>query len=264
MLVTDMKCITTLLLLLCCMFLTGQQYNHPFAPAAGNGGVTWTDTFTRAANTDLTANCVAEGPNDDCGWIEVVGDFAISATNDLDFPNNASLLESDTDTDTLSQYSGATWIDTNGTGGAVIRGDGTGGATECYYTFRMNFTNEFNLRACDSGNSCATLETFTDGGGDFTDMTNNDSIGISSDGGTLDGIELHVYKFDSADVPASFGNWEGSATNEYSVCASGCDKTWTTAPSSKCSAGEDQAKRVGMYSGSTGTSAWDTWRGGDI
>lgn len=229
-------------------------------PAAG-GGVAWTDSFTRANNTDVTANCSSEGPNDLCDWVEVLGDLSI-AGNELHSTAANFYLASGTDTSTLAQYSGATHVvSPNSTNaGPSIRGTGGGGGGDCHYVFRNNSTTGYALRACNASTSCSDIESFTDGAGDFTDMILGDALGVSSDTGTGDSVVLTVWKFDAVIAPTSFAGWPAAASNTYTVCASGCDKTWTTAPSfAKCTADN---KRVGLYSGSANANEWDNWSGG--
>ena len=260
------------LLLLLAPVLLGQDYNIGFSPRllGGGSGVDWDDTFTRADGSDLTGavgdDCSSEGPSSLCAWTEVNGDLSI-ASNAIVSNTAKFKLVANSNTDTLAQYAGATTTDTSQTGrksGPVVRATSSSSASDCWYTFEMNSTTSFRIRACRSTNDCGVIETFTDGGGDFTNMAQTDSLGISVNVETGDDVQFTVYKFDTANVPASFSSWAGSATNTYSVCDSAidCDRQWDTAPSvAKCTADN---KRVGISKSSSKVVGWDTWAGGDV
>lgn len=229
-----------------------------------SSGVAWVDSFNRSNGTDLQANCSSEGPNGDCGWIEVstAGDPVIAASKLQD--SAAFLIASDTDTTTLAQYAGVQFnrsTSSNRQVGGSIRGNALGGASDCHYLFSFSASN-YRLTSCDTGTTCVNIHIFTNGGGDFPNFASGDGVGISSDAETGDDIQFTVYHFTTS-PPAAFADW-GAASTNYTVCDSGgsCDKTWDTAPSSaNCTADN---KRVGMASIGGGTPKSDNWRGGDI
>jgi len=211
----------------------------------------------------MTANCASEGPNGDCGWIEAQNGIDI-VSNQASSPGGYMYLAADTDTDTLAQYAAARLYEAASRRywGPSIRGTGGAGAGDCHYVFRLQTTSGYRLRTCKAGSSCGTNYQFSTGGADFTTWASGDSLGISSDDGTGDDVVITVWKFDSQSPPTDFADWDTYDSDHYSVCASGCDKTWTTAPSAaNCTADN---KRLGIYTGG-GTTRYDydDWVGGD-
>lgn len=230
----------------------------------GPSGVAWTDSFTRTNNTDITANCSSEGPNGDCGWVELTVTAGI-VSNELEIGTGSAdqgHVTSDTDTTTTAHYSAAKYAGGlgNRNQGPTVRGEG---GTGCFYTFRFQSTVKFELRSCNTASSCGTITAFTDGGGDFPDMVSGDSLGIDVDGGTGNNVKFTVWKFDAQSPPADHADWAGASnTTKYTVCTSGCDKGFTATPSAaKCNA---EGKRPGIYSGSNNDGQWDDWVGGDV
>ncbi len=256
-------------LLLLAPMVSAQEYNVGFRPrtAGGGSGVSWTDGFTRTPSdtSNIVATCSSEGPGGDCGWVEVTGDLSIISNELASTSSGAYKVVANLDTDTLAQYAGATSPDSPSSrkSGPVVRGTAAASASDCWYTFEIRDSTSFRIRACQSADDCDTVETFTNGGGDFTNMAQTDALGISVNSETGDNVQFTVYKFDTADAPAMFSSWADVATATYSVCdtTDDCDRVWDMAPSdAKCTADN---KRVGLSLTSANAAGWDNWRGGD-
>lgn len=233
------------------------------------GGVSWSDSFTRENNTDITLNCVSEGPNGDCGWIEVTGDTSITSDALLG-PSARFQIVSDTSTDTLSQYSAAKFtLDTNqGHAGPILRATGGSGLADCFYTLRYTSDSDFELRACANGIDCSDIATVTTVELGGSAMADGDSIGIAVDTATGNGITFSLWQWDAQSPPAR-GSW---GTPDETICTAGCDSGFDTATptaalsSAGCTADADGVanKRVGIYDGNGTTAASaDDWMGGD-
>lgn len=230
--------------------------------AGGGSGQSYSDSFTRANNTDLNANCAG---GDTCEWVEVgTADVSINA-NELDSATGAwrAHTNSNAAADTADQYVGARL--TSAVWGVVssivLRDEGleTGG---CFYALLFDVQDNYQIRACDEigeGN-CDTLATITPSNlGDGTNMFEGDALGLAVDDQTGNSVTFSVWKWENQAPPAR-GSW---GTADWTVCSSGCDQGFATNPTAAGSGACDAGRRGGFYDEANNPSEWDDWMFGD-
>jgi hypothetical protein len=228
-------------------------------------GAAWVDTFTRATNTDITGagedpnDCASEGPNGDCGWVEYGGDWSIDTSGRLKTPGDQTIAISDTATDTIAQYSGAT-LSAAVSGkviGVQLRSLSTAGLTDCSYWFGRTGASTMGIYACqDANEDCGIIEPVT------STVSIDDGVGLSVDDGIGDAVVFTTWRFATADPPSDFADWPAAAILNWTVCAEGCDAVWNAAPSAaKCTA---DGTYVGVGHRNTSSGQYTKWVGGDV
>jgi hypothetical protein len=231
------------------------------AEEAPPGDAHYTDSFNRSDNTDLNANC---GVGDTCEWVEYGGNPEVD-NNELKGASGATyriVTDADAEATGLNQYVAAECRSgpNNGYTGIALRDDGGSGSGDKFYVLRYNSITNFVLRACESTASCSDIAEIAEG--DLlpaeVEMGAGDSIGMEVDANTGDAVTFTLYHwFDQ--VPPDRGSW-GTG---WTVCASGCDQGFATAPTATAAGAADTGKRGGIYQGSNARRQWDNWMFGD-